>query len=146
MKIQNFKLKFQTSQITHFATPIIIGKILAKLQDKKYQISSSTDKSITFRWNPFKLVWNFQAPSILDGGVFEITQSEQGTIVVLNYFINTLYPLLIITAFATFFIIQGEYFGILFFGAFFLAVGVYQYTTTKNIGKKLLNEVLTNDN
>lgn len=82
MKIHNFKLKFQTSQITHFATPIIVGKILAKLQDKKYQISSSTDKSITFRWDSFKLVWNFQAPYILDEGVFEFTKSEKNRLLI----------------------------------------------------------------
>src|ERR1700733_6532367 len=140
MKIPSFKLKFQTSQITDFDTPIITGKILVKLQNKKYQICAVTDNSITFRWDPFRLVWNFQAPYLLDGGDFEITKSEQGTIVVLNYSINTLYPLFIITAMMTILIIQGEYFGILFFGIFFLIAATHQYITTKKVGKELLSD------
>ena len=145
MKIPNFKLRFQTSQITVVAATIIIKKILEKLEDKKYQIRAVTDTKVAFGWDPFRWVWNFQAPYILDGGNFEITKSEKGSIVVLNYFIDTLYPLLIITAFVTFFTIQGEYFGILFFGTFFLIAGTYQYFTTKNVGKELLNSVLTED-
>ncbi|MDB5132344.1 MAG: hypothetical protein JWR02_2093 [Mucilaginibacter sp.] len=143
MNIPNFKLTFQTSQITSFATPIVVGRILTKLQNKKYQICSTTDNSITFRWNPFRLLWNFQAPYVLDGGVVEITKLEKETIVVLNYYINTLYSLLVFTALITGIIIQGDYIAILFFGILFLTAGVYQYYTTKRVGKELLNYILT---
>lgn len=142
MKASSFKLEFQTSQKTNFATPIIVSKILAKLQDKKYELCEVTDKRITFKWSILRFVWNFKAPYILDGGDFEITKSEQGTIVVLNYFINTLSYLLIFFALGIFLVIQGEYFAILFFGIFFLIATVFQYNTTKNVGKELLNDML----
>jgi|SRR5882672_7553415 len=145
MKILDFKLRFQTSQITNLAAPIVISNILTKLKDKKYQVLNVTDRNITFKWNSFKLVSNFKAPYILDGGNFEITESEQGTVVVLNYFINTLYSLLIIILLITFVTIQGEYFGIFFFGIFYLIAATFQYTITKNAGKELLRNILIED-
>lgn len=142
MKTPNFKLKFQTSQITNLASPIIINKIITKLQDKKYEI---TERRITFERNSFQLVPNFKAPYILDGGNFEIIKSEQETVVVLSYFINVLYSLLIIIALITFATIQGEYFDIFFFGTFYLIARTFQYTITKNAGRDLLRNILTED-
>jgi hypothetical protein len=118
MKTSNFKLKFQTSQKTDFAGAIIVSKILAKLEEEKYDISKVTDKSIAFKQSPFRLLWNFQAPYILDGGNFEIKRSEQETIVVLHYFINILNYLLIWVALVIFLITQGEYSAILFIEPF----------------------------
>jgi len=143
MKLPNFKLKFQISQTTSFDTPTIIDKILTKLENKKYQIRAVTDNTITFRWNPFRLVWNFQAPFLLDGGDFEIAKTAQGAIVVLNYYINVLYPLLIIIGFMTVLITDGDYSDISFFGIFFLLAGAFQYITTKSVGKELLRDILT---
>jgi hypothetical protein len=145
MKIPKFRFKFQASQKTDFSNPIIVEKILAKLKDKKYIILGVTDNTITFERNPFRLVWNFQAPYILDEGDFKITKSEQGTIVVLNYFFNILYLIAISTAFVVFCIINGLFFGALFFGLFYLIAGVFQYNTTKNVGEELLNDILTED-
>ncbi len=143
MKISNFKLKFQASQITDFDSPIIIDKIITTLQNKKYQISEVTDKGIKFGFNPFKLAWNFKAPYILDEGCFEIIKSDQGTVVILNYSINILYFFLFLTTFIIFLLIQNEYFVMLFFSIVFLIIGVSQYTITQNVGKELLKEVLT---
>ena len=145
MKTSSFKFKFQTSQKTNFGSAIIVNKIIARLQDEKYDISKVTDKSISFKRSPFRLVWNFQAPYILDGGNFEISKSEQETIVVLHYFINILYYLLIWISLAIFLINQGEYSAILFFGAFILIAAFFQYNVSKNVGKDLLNDILSVD-
>jgi len=145
MKTSNFKLKFQTSQITNCTSPITISKILTKLQNKKYEICEITDTNITFKWSTFRLVSNSNALYILDGGEFEISKSEEGTIVILSYFINTWYYLIIIIAFITFLVIQGAYFGILFFGIFFLMAAGFQYTITKNAGEELLTDMLDED-
>jgi hypothetical protein len=78
---------------------MVIFNIRSKLQEKGYEISTLPDKSLSFRFPPFKIVWNFQAPYILDGGAFKVTETSEGTIVTLDYFINTLYPLLFFTFF-----------------------------------------------
>ncbi len=78
MKISKFRFKFQISKKTDFPTSIIVEKILAKLKNKKYSILDVTDNSITFEKNPFRLVWNFQAPYILDEGDFKIYQIRAG--------------------------------------------------------------------
>jgi hypothetical protein len=145
MKISKFRFEFQASQKTDFSAPVIVEKILTKLKDKKYCIDEATDNSITFEWNPFRLVWNFQAPYILDGGDFKITKSEQGTIVILNYFHNILYQLAVLTMLITICIVQGLFIGVLFFGLFYLIAGVFQYNTTKNVGRELLSDILTED-
>jgi hypothetical protein len=145
MNISSFKLKFQISQTTHFATSNVIDRILVRLQDKKYQISNVTNSSVRFGQNTSKLVWNFKAPYVLDGGNFEITRSEQETVVVLSYFINVLPSLLIIIALLIFVVIQGEYFGIFFFGLFYIIAGSFQYTITKSAGRELLTSVLVID-
>jgi hypothetical protein len=142
MKTPKFRLSFQTSQVTDLEPSLLLGKIAAKLEDKKYVIREVTTNMVRFSWDPWKLVWNFQAPYILDGGNFEITNSETGTIVVLNYFVNGLYPLLIITTMLTFMTVHGDYWGISFFGLFFLVAATFQYFTTKNVGKDLLRDIL----
>ena len=145
MKTSSLKFKFQTSQKTNFGSAIIVNKIIARLQDEKYDISKVTDKSISFERSPFRLVWNFQAPYILDGGNFEISKSEHETIVVLHYFINIFYYFLIWIALAIFLINQGEYSAILFFGAFILIGAFFQYNVSKNVSKDLLNDILSVD-
>ena len=146
MKISNFKLKFKTSQTTNLNTSVIINKILTELRDKKYEIQEVTTESVVFKWNQFRLVPNYKAGYILDGGNFEIIKSDQETVVVLSYFINILYSLIIIAALITFVILQGEYFGIFFFGIFYLIAASFQYTMTKNAGIELLRNIFTEDN
>ena len=145
MKTPNFKLRFQTSQQTNLNSPIIVSKILVKLEDKKYEICKVTDKSVTFKWNPFRPVWNFQAPYILDGGNFEITKSEAGSIVVLNYFINPVSYILIWFGLVILLITEGQYLGILFLGTLILIFAIVQYNVTKNEGEDLLSDILATD-
>lgn len=140
----SFKLKFQTSQITHLPALDISEKIIKKLKDKKYEIEEVSDQNIIFGRPLFELVWNFEAPYILDGGDFEITKSEKGTTIILNYFIKTFYPILIFTLLMTFMLIREEYFGLLFFAIFFLITGTIQFFTTQNVGKELLKDIIEN--
>jgi len=143
MKIPTFKISFETSQITDLATELVIFNIRSKLREGGYEILTLPDKSLSFKFPPFKFVWNFEAPYILDGGVFKISLTEQGTVVTLSYFINMLYPLLVFSVFITGIIIEGEYWAILFFGVIIFVASVFQYFTTKNVGKKLLSSILT---
>lgn len=142
MNIPKFKLRFRTSQTTDITPSIVFDRIVANMEANKYQIQLQTDKAVKFGRNPFQLVWNFQAPSKLDGGIFEINQSEQKVIVVLHYFINTLYPLAMIIALILFFTIQGDYLAVGVFGVFFILTGMYQYFTTRNVGRQLLADIL----
>lgn len=139
----SFKLKFQTSQTTHLDDAIILEKIVTILNNKKYEVLEIKGNSVTFGRPFFELVWNHEVPYILDGGNFMIEKSESETIVVLDYFIKTLYPLIISIAFLMYMVYIELYEGLLFFGTFFLITGTYQFFATKNVGKKLLNNILT---
>jgi hypothetical protein len=142
MNIPTFKIRFETSQTTDLATEMVIFNIRSKLREEGYEILTLPDKSLSFKFPPFKFVWSHQAPYILSGGVFEVRATTEGTIVTLDYFINMLSQLLIFTFLVTAIIIDGEYWAILFFGTFFFVASIFQYFTTKNVGKKLLNSIL----
>lgn len=143
MGYKNFRIEFQTSQITNLSASVIREKIFAKLNDKKYVVEDDENNTITFGRELFELVWSFEAPYILDGGCFEIIESEKGIIVVLNYFLKTLYFLLMVIIFMILLISNQLYTGIFFFTTFFLCIGIYQFFTTKNVGEKLLRDILT---
>jgi hypothetical protein len=145
MNIPSFKLTFQASEISVLDNSIIINKILAELESKKYRVRSVSDSSIIFDWNPWRLMWSFQTPYLLDGGHLEISKSENGSLVVLTYFIETLYSFLTIATVSTILIVQGEYGGLAFLGTFFLIISTYQYFTTKNVGKNLLKVILDDE-
>jgi len=140
-----FRLKFQTSQTTQLDKTIILEKIITKLNDKKYEVLEVKDDVITFGRPFFELMWRHEAPYILDGGSFNVIALEKEKTVVLNYYINTFFPLLVFGAFITFILIQEFYEGLFFFGAFFLITGLIQFFTSKNVGKKLLNDILTGE-
>lgn len=142
MKTPSFKISFQTSQTTDLPNELIVFNIRSKLRAEGYEILTLPDKSLSFKFPPFKFVWNFEAPYILDGGVFKISQTEQGTMVTLSYFVNMLYSLLVFIFLTTVVIIDGEYWAILFFGTFFFAASIFQYFTSKNVGKKLLTSIV----
>ena len=142
MNLPSLKLKFKTSKNTNLNASLIKTRITKKLENKKYVILESANNSIKFGSRTFELVWNFQAPFLLDGGNFQINEMEEETLVTLDYFIDTLYSLLVIAAIIVVIIIQGEYSAILFFGLFYLIAAVFQYFTTKNVGKNLLDDIL----
>lgn len=139
----SFKLKFQTSQTTKLNNTIIVDKIVAKLNEKKYEVLEIKDDVIIFGRPFFELVWNHQVPYLLDGGNFIIKKSETETIVVMHYFIKTLYLLIISITFLIYMLYIEFYEGLLFFGVFFLIAGLIQFFITKNVGHKLLNDILT---
>lgn len=138
----SLKLKFQTTQTTHLEASIISKRILRKLEDKKYEIKEVSNSTIVFGRPIFELVWNFEVPHILDGGSFELIESENGITVVLNYFIKTFYLILIFTSISIFLINLAEYMALLLFGLFFLFTGIIQFFTTRNVGQKLLKEII----
>jgi len=143
---KNFRLKFQISQTTNFSPSIVREEIFARLKDKKYLIEEATSNKVIFGRELFELVWNFEAPYILDGGSFEIIESEKGTTVILSYFIKTLYTLLFFIAFIIFIISKEAYYAIFFVTTFYLLVGFSQFFITKRVGEKLLRDILTKEN
>lgn len=142
MNIPSLKLKFQVSQNTRLDNSLVRSRIEQKLTDGKYIIRASTDNNIEFGRRMFELVWNFQAPYILDCGNFQLDKTGGEITVTLNYFIKFLYPLLVFFAVIVGAIIQGMYFAIPFLISFILITSLIQYFITKSVGKSLLSNVL----
>ena len=145
MKIPNLKLSFQISRTTNLDDFVIVYNIRQVLGNKKYRVRALSENNIIFDFNPWRFVWNHQAPYILDGGDFKISTTGEVTTVTMNYFIDLLWPLIQMAAILVLLIIQEFYIGILFFAAFFLIASTFQYFTTRNVGRELLDEILDSD-
>lgn len=146
MKSSWLKLKFTVSRNTDFDNLLIRRRIKDKLTSKNYVILESNNNCIRFGRHAFEFVWNYQAPYILDGGKFQIDKlSEDKTVVSLSYFINTFYSFLKLSIIIIAVLIQGEHIIIWFFILFFTIASIFQYFTTKSVGKNLLNDILTKE-
>jgi len=139
------KLNFHISRKSNLETPIIIYRVLSKLNDQNYFIDTVTDNRVIFDDEPWKLIWNFQSVRRLDGGEFEINTSANGTITSFNYHLNILSPLLMLAALTVFFLIQGMYEGILFFCAFYLIAIAAHIITLKSVARRMLEEIFNED-
>ncbi|MEE1946641.1 hypothetical protein VRU48_16060 [Pedobacter sp. KR3-3] len=141
--ISGLKFKFEASQVTGLTASELVKNIVAILAKENYEIEDQTNRSIVFSQEPFGLVWNFEAPYLLDGGQFEFKELGAETTVVLTYFVSMAYSLLVFMAVMIFVVATGFYWGLLLFGAFFLFAGARQFFITKTVGKELLAKVLT---
>jgi hypothetical protein len=139
------KIKFQVSQTTNLEPSIIIDRILILLKDKKYRIQEVTDNSITFDDDPWVLRWNFQQIRRLDGGRFEICASDGSKSVSFKCYLDILQTLLLLSAILIFLIVQWDYTGLLFLGLFILIVGSIQITTSKDVAREMVREILSED-
>ncbi|QTE37134.1 hypothetical protein J3L18_29170 [Mucilaginibacter gossypii] len=137
----DLKIKSQISQTTVLQTQAIIEKILFQLNEKEYRLINETDKSVKFDISQWQLRWNFE-PTRLDGGEFEVSTADNCTMVSLTYYNDLLIPLIMLAALSTLLLIDGQYEGIIFFGAFYLITGIIHLITSKTKAKELLNDIL----
>jgi len=140
----NFRLNYHVSGETALMANVVVENIQSQLNEKKYDIVSIDHNSIKFKTNPWELRWNF-SPTKLDGGEFELSNSNGYTMVALHYYENILPTLLIIAGIATISIADGEYEAIPFFSAFFLITGIIHVSILKSKARELLEEILNSD-
>jgi len=138
-----FRLNHHISEKTALENETIILNTLAELSDKKYTVISFTDSNLKFKTNPWEIGWNF-SPVTLDGGEFNLTVSDQETLVTLNYYDGFLPRIVTITFLTICLIFDGQYDGILFFSAFFLITSIIHHFILKNNAKELLWNILNN--
>ncbi|MFI5138092.1 MAG: hypothetical protein ACHQIM_09705 [Sphingobacteriales bacterium] len=139
------KIKYHASKSTDLEPSVIIEKILAKLNTKKYRITNVTNNEVTFDDWRVLFVSRVKALRRLDGGKFEISTSDNGTMVNFSYHLNFLPLLLVIGALMASLAYDGDYGGVIFFGVFYAIAGFVQNIATKDAGKAMLSVILTGE-
>jgi hypothetical protein len=102
MKIRYKKI----TRSTEVNPSILIKKILSELDSPGYKITKQTQNCVEFKYNHWRFGSNFNASSILDGGVFDII-GESKTIT-LSYYLSPT-PEIFLICFFTFFGIIQDY-------------------------------------
>jgi hypothetical protein len=141
----NFRLNFHTSATTTLEPYEIRARIQLELKDKKYKVEYVTDKSVSFKDNPWRPRWNFE-PYMLDGGEFVISDChDNGKLLTLNYYWRYL-PFLLTFLFMTItLILDKAYDGIWFFGIFYTIVVPIDIMRSKNKASELIAAILRTD-
>ncbi len=91
-------LKYHVARSTDLEPSVIIEKILSKLKAEKYRVTKVTKSSVTFDDWRVLIMSRIKAFRRLDGGEFEISNSDNGVVVSFNYHLNTLPYLLVVGA------------------------------------------------
>ena len=139
----DFKLRYHISKETDMEPDELIERILFQLNDKKYRIIDVTDRSVKFDVKLWRQMIRWNGKQIqVDGGEFEISTTDSGTMIGLNYYYDLLQTLTLITLCTVAAIIQGHYL-ILLFLPFYLINEIIYNRNIKREAKNILNEMAT---
>jgi hypothetical protein len=121
-------------------------RIQFELKDKKYIAKYVSDRSILFKDNPWRTRWNFE-PYMLDEGEFLISDNpSDGKLLTLNYYYHYLGIVLNFAIMVVVLSCWGEYWGILFFAAFFGVTVPIDIMRSKGKARELVEAILQTDN
>ena len=136
------KLIFKISRSTDLPIWTLVDKILRELNKSDYRILNSTSSIVEFENNPWKLISRSKAMGRLDRGKFEFSSDDNSILVTFSYHRNILWPIVLLTIMSTFFIIQGDYYGPLFFLVFFAIAITVDVAMLKGNAGEMLDEIL----
>jgi len=136
------KLKFKISRATNLNPQIVIDRITKKLDNDNYRILNVTDDTVEFDESPWKIMWNFQAARRLDGGKFEIHESDNLFSITFSYYRSLIAPVVILIAISVGLIIEEQYYAPLFFLAFYVIILGFNMITLRGVAEEMLDEIV----
>jgi hypothetical protein len=136
------KLRFKITRSTSLSPPALTGKIVSRLDYGNYRVVNVTAHVVEFNDPPWKLMERTKAMKRLDGGQFEIRVSDTQILIIFNYYVSLTAPIFMFIGLSAFLIYQGEYYGILFFLAFYLVALPIQIIMQRGAANDMLNSIL----
>jgi len=135
-----FKLKRQIGHTTELDSKVVIDRFARALTEKKYDINTITENSISFYGN--RGIRFRGSPLQIDEGLVNLTLCNNKTKVILSYEIS-FWPQIIFLAFATFIGFAIDIAGFYFFTAFVVIttpIDVYRHMSE---GKEIMSSIVT---
>jgi len=136
------RLKFKTSQVTHYRSDIILKKIYRELREQKYHICASNKNSVTFDEDLRQWFWNLRMANRLHGGCFTVNVSEDVTVVELNYSLKLLPVAVVLFILLIIAIIAGEYIISVFIALGIVIAQLIQILVSQFVANNMLNDIL----
>ena len=137
------KIKFQASLTTNLEPSIIIERVLALLKYTKYKVREVVDGQVIFSDNPWAFRLRPYAIGRLDGGIFKISVSNNGTSLTLNSYLNILPAAFTWVAGLTLPIILAKaYWASILFLLFYSITFIFQILRSKDLTREMIREIL----
>ncbi len=138
------KLNYKIAKTTGLSSETLINRILLKIDEKKYGLTSITDSSVSFDDHTGGLIWNWEYVRRLHSGKFEVFNNKSSNILVFEYcpiplsefiFVGTICAVITIWA-----IINKVYFEEIV-SSVFLGQLIFKHYNLKRIASEILNEI-----
>ena len=131
------KLKYQIAETTNLDPQMLIDGICAMLEKRKYRVINKN--GYTVRFDDYALWFKWRNVSRVDGGVFEVRISENGSTISLVYYLNLIVELILIP-------ITLLYSALVNYVAFFMPIVISlmflsRIISVKQLAKEMINDV-----